>query len=332
MINDRRKTRRPDQEAAAWFTLLSDTEVENEDLEAFGAWVKRDENRAAYRRVEDISQAARALRDDPDMRAAARDALARPVTPPRLGERLADRSPRFWGGLALAGALASAATLWVIAQPRTYQTEVGERLTAHLADGSTLQLNTDTRLRVKLTGGERRIELVKGQAFFDVAHDAARPFVVRAGPMQVRALGTRFDVRREGPGAAVTLAQGRVGVRPDRASADAWTLAPGQRLRLGPDVAAPRPLAVDVAAETGWLSGQVTFHDVALAEAVAEMNRYERAKIVIAPGAPAAARVSGVFLAGDEQDFVAAVAANFDLVSTRRPDGSLELHPPSGGR
>lgn len=332
MINDRRKTRREDREAAAWFTLLNDTEVENEDLEAFGAWVKRDENRAAYRRVEDISQAARELRDDPDMRAAARDALARPATPPRFSERLNDRSPRVWGGLALAGALACGLIVWVIAQPKTYQTDIGQRLTAHLADGSTVELNTDTRLRVKFTGAERRLELVRGQAFFDVAHDASRPFVVRAGPMQVRALGTRFDVRREGPGAAVTLAQGRVGVRPQTANADAWTLSPGQRLRLGPGVAAPRPFAVDVAAETGWLSGQVTFHDVALADAVAEMNRYERAKIVIAPGVPAAVRVSGVFSAGDEQDFAAAVAANFDLVSTRRADGSLELHSPAGDR
>jgi transmembrane sensor len=334
MIDDRRMTRRQEAEAADWFTLLNDDgrEVENEDLERFDKWIQRPGNRAAYRHFEDISERATALRDDPEMRAAAREALTRPKTankpkpaskPPTL--------PFIWGGLGLAGVAACAVFVMFALQPKVYQTEVGGRMTAHLDDGSTVLLNTDTRLRVKFTRGERRLELEKGQALFDVAHDETRPFLVRAGPMQVRAIGTRFDVRHDGPGASVTLTQGRVKVRQDDASDASWTLSPGQALALGPGVNSPHPVEVDVASQTGWASGIVTFRSVPLADAVAEMNRYERAKISLAPGVPTQAQISGVFKPGGDEEFVAAAELSFDLESRRKPDGGVELRPRSGG-
>lgn len=332
MIDDRRMTRRQEDEAAAWFTLLSDAEVENEDLERFDKWIQRPGNRDAYRHFEDISQRAIGLRDDPEMRAAAREALTRSkpgrsATPaPKL-----PKIPRIWGGLALAGALACAALAYLAAQPKTYQTDVGGRLTAHLDDGSTVLLNTDTQLRVRFAHGERRLELVKGQAFFDVAHDASRPFLVRAGPMEVRAVGTRFDVRHDGPGAAVTLAQGKVRVRQEDAAQASWTLSPGQALTLTPGVNSAHPVNVDVAGQTGWMSGVITFRDVALIDAVAEMNRYERDKISLAPGVPTQARISGVFTPGGDEEFVAAAELSFDLQSRRKPDGGMELRPRAGG-
>jgi transmembrane sensor len=332
MIDDRRMTRRQADEAAAWFTLLSDTEVENEDLERFDKWIQRPGNRAAYRHFEDISQRAGALRDDPEMRAAAREALARPQRARRASPT--PRTPgsrRIWGGLALGGALACAAVAYLAMAPKTYQTKVGGRLTARLDDGSTVLLNTDTRLRVRFTHGERRLELVKGQAFFDVAHDASRPFLVSAGPMEVQAVGTRFDVRHDGPGAAVTLAQGKVRVRQEDAAQASWMLSPGQALVLAPGAKSAGPVAVDVASRTGWTSGVITFRDVALIDAVAEMNRYERDKISLAPGVPAQARISGVFTPGDEEEFVAAAELSFDLQGRRKPDGGMELRPRSGG-
>lgn len=331
MIADERKIDRREKEAAAWFTLLSDTEVEVKDLERFEAWLKRGDNRAAYRRMEDISETAAGLRDDPDMRAAAREALDRPR------QAVRPRTPslkRNWlalgGGAALAGALACATTVWFVGVPKTYQTEVGGRATAHLDDGSTVQLNTDTQLRVRFTHGARRLDLIKGQAFFDVAHDADRPFLVNAGPLEVRAIGTRFDVRHDGPQAAVTLAQGRVKVSQEDAAKTSWTLSPGQALVLRPGAQGAQPIKVDVASVTGWVNNEVIFHDVALADAVAEMNRYERAKITLAPGIPAHAKVTGVFTLGQEDEFVAAVTTSFELQSHRKPDGGVELRPRSG--
>ena len=331
MIDDRRKTLRQDKEAAAWFTVLNDAtaEVENEDLEKFDKWIQRDGNRAAYRRIEDISSAAGALRNDPDMRAAALQALARPRPQSQPRARPSLRIPRLWGGLALAGAVAASLVILIGGQAKTYQTDVGGRMTAHLDDGSTVQLNTDSRLRVRFRLGERRLELVKGQAFFDVAHDARRPFLVTAGPMEVRAVGTRFDVRHDGPGASVVLAQGKVQVRAKDVREAGWTLSPGQELVLRSGVRA-HPARVDVASLTGWTNNVITFHDVALIDAVAEMNRYERAKITLAPGVQVHAKISGLFSPGEEGEFVDAAVASFDLDVVHKPDGGVELRPRSG--
>ncbi|WP_343699754.1 FecR domain-containing protein [Caulobacter sp.] len=331
MIDDRRMTRRQEDEAVAWFTRLSDTEVENEDLERFQKWLQRPGNRAAYRHIEDISQQAIDLRDDPDFRAATREILSRPrPAPPAKKAVNWPSSPQLWSGMAVAGALATALVAWLVVQPKTYQTEVGGRLTAHLDDGSTVLLNTDTELKVRFTGGERRMTLVKGQAFFDVAHDAGRPFLVSAGPMEVRAIGTRFDVRHDGPEAIVALAQGRVKVSQQDAQRATWTLTPGQALALEPGASTARPVAVDVATLTGWTSGVITFHNVALSQAVAEMNRYEQAKITLGPGVPSDARISGTFAPGGDEAFVAAVTMSFDLQSHPKPDGGMELRPRSG--
>ena len=101
-------------------------------------------------------------------------------------------------------------------------------------------------------------------------------------------------------------------------------LSAGQRV----DVvrAAPvKPVAVDVAAATGWTSGRLTFKDVPLAEAVAEVNRYSRRQVVLGPGAPADQRVNGEFDAGDTETFARGMAALLDLKSVPRPDGGVEL-------
>jgi len=332
MIDDRRKILRQDKEAAAWFTRLSDTEVEADDLERFDRWIQRDGNRAAYRRIEDISSAAIGLRDDPDLRAAAREALDRPRQAAAASQPRRTLSPRWaWSGLGLAALAAAALVIAVLPPPKTYRTAVGGRMSAQLTDGSTVQLNTDTTLRVRFTHGQRRLELVKGQAFFDVAHDAARPFLVRAGAMEVRAVGTRFDVRHDGPDASVVLAEGKVRVRPERPGAADWALAPGQAITVRPDGQSTGPNRVDVAALTGWTRNLITFHDIALADAVAEMNRYAPSKISLAPGVPAQAKLSGVFSTGDPAEFLDAAKASFDLESRRKPDGGVELRPRSDG-
>lgn len=331
MIDDRRKTDRQDKEAAAWFTLLSDTEVDSDDLERFDTWIQRAGNRAAYRRIEDISIAARDLRDDPELRAAARQALAR--VKPRPGLRSAPRRPalRLWAALGLAGALAAALVVAFIGKPTAYQTDVGGRMTTQLDDGSTLQLNTDTKVLVRFSPGERRIEIIKGQAFFDVAHDARRPFLVSAGPMVVRAIGTRFDVRHDSPAASVVLTQGRVQITTKSQPTAGWTLAPGQAIALDPGGRTNGPTAADTAALTGWTRNIITFHDIALSAAVAEINRYQHSKITLAAGVPAQAKVSGVFTAGDQDEFLDAAKANFDLDVRRKPDGGVELRPRFGG-
>ncbi len=327
MLEDRQGTRRVEREAADWFSRLSQTRVENEDLTAFAEWRRDPLNLAAYNRIEDISRAVRGLADDPEIQVAAREASSRP--PERRDRWTVFRlTPRVWGPtLGLAGVVAASVIGWLTFTAPTYSTAVGEQFSARLDDGSRVQLNTDTRLRVRFTGGVRRVELLRGQAFFEVAHDTQRPFIVAAGSTQVRAVGTKFDVRRDPGEVRVTLAEGKVAVHDGSGGGKDWMLVPGQSLDLGARAKLTRPTPVDVPATTAWTTGYLTFRDVTLAEAVTEINRYTRDKIVLGADAPADRKVSGMFPTGDTGDFIAAVTTLYGLKSTRRPDGGVQLAP-----
>lgn len=230
----------------------------------------------------------------------------------------------------------------------TYGTGVGEQEQVLLADGTRMSLNTDTRVRVDLGAVRRRVSLQHGEALFEVAPDPRRPFVVRVAGSEVVATGTVFDVRftsngTAGPGhaartLAVTLIQGKVTVRPVAGSAgngiaphQAVTMQPGQRMRVdaAADAGAPgalprldRPSLEEVIA---WRRSEALFDNVALSDAIAEMNRYSRTPIVLV-GGPALARlqVSGLYRTGDNAGFARAVAALHGL-SVRERNGRLEL-------
>jgi transmembrane sensor len=274
----------------------------------------------------------RALADDPRLLAIAEAAARRPRGIGAALRALGQRRPsgRATGfGAALAAAMVIGAVLFSQGG-QTYRTQIGERRAISLADGSTVELNTDSQVRVRLSKTQRRLILDKGQAMFAVAHDAGRPFIVTAGDTSVRAIGTRFEVYRAQDGVRVTLAEGRVRVSqaakaggPDAGPAPV-ILTAGERVEIGRAKPAA-PVAVDVAAATGWTNGRLTFKDARLADAVAEVNRYSRRRVVLGQGAPADERVNGVFDAGDTEAFAAGMAAALDLKSAPRPDGGVEL-------
>ncbi len=333
MIEAKNEPTQAEREAADWFSLLMQTRIENEELEAFSAWRRTPENLAAYNRIEDISRLARSLSDDPEMRAAALEARTRRPKPQTWWQRLFARPERDWGvGLAFAGVIAAAVLGLKMLGP-TYQTPIGGQRHVQLADGTRVQLNTDTALKVRFGVGVRRVDLIRGQAFFDVAHNAALPFIVTAGSTEVRAIGTRFDVRREPDGVKVVLAQGKVLVSESGARSTPWTLSAGQTVTTGDKAQGARPLAADLAIETAWTTGHLTFRDTPLAEAVREINRYSREKIVLGPGVPPDGRINGTFPVGQPDDFVATMKTLYGLRQERRPDGGTELSgakPPSG--
>jgi transmembrane sensor len=203
-----------------------------------------------------------------------------------------------------------------------YATRVGEQRLIRLADGTKVRLDTDTQIAVRFAAGERHVRLARGQAFFDVAHDPARPFIVDAGAMRVRAVGTRFDVRRDGADAKVTLVEGVVQVRSEGAPASTWTLKPGEQVALG---RASAPIRADVAAATSWTTGRVIFQGLPLAQAIDEVNRYSPRKIRLEAGAVAAIPVTGSFEAGDTDGFVSAVSDLHGLIAKQAPDGTIVL-------
>jgi transmembrane sensor len=310
------------KEAADWFARLNQRRVTTADVRRFSAWRCDPENARAFARLEALWSATATLGRSPDIQilaeAAARPRRSRPSRNPPKG-----RLVQIGAVGALALVLCAAGSAWLALRPATYATEIGEQRTVALADGSHLILDTGSRVSVRFTGERRTVALTQGQAMFEVARDAGRPFVVRAGDTEVTALGTRFDVRRSGAGARVILVEGRVAVRKPAASDTRWSLSPGQQLLTS----APRPRVapVNVVASTSWSAGRLTFDDTPIAVAVAEVNRYSRSPIVLQDARLASVPVSGVFNVGDIDGFVAALSDLYGLDATISDDGRILL-------
>lgn len=320
MTSDSRDRRR---EAAEWFARLNQKRVTSQDVRDFNLWRKTPENRAAYERVESLWEAAETIGDAPEilrLRAHAK-AGSEPAAQARMRLRQA---------FVPLGAMVAVAVIglgvWRLAYApsQTYATAIGEQRVITLADGSRIELNTDSKIRVRFSNDQRALELVAGQALFDVVPDAQRPFVVAAGETTVTALGTRFDVRRFGDAATVVLVEGRIAVRSPETTAP-WVLTPGKALAT--NASKPAVQAIDAAAATSWTQGRLSFQGVRLDAAIAEVNRYSVKKISLAAPSLSAERISGVFDIGDTASFVAAVTDVYPLDVTAEPDGGALLRP-----
>jgi transmembrane sensor len=215
----------------------------------------------------------------------------------------------------------------------SYTTQIGEQRIVRLMDGSRVTLNSDSRVVVSYRQAERRLSIDRGEAFFEVANEAARPFRVRAGDRVVEALGTSFVVRREAQQLTVTLVEGRVAIRPLAGSlkTDApVTLNPGQRLRVAvSDIKVSDPIvphidAPPIDAVTAWRRGELMLDKTALSDAVAEMNRYDRRQLIIDDAQSAAIQVSGIYHTGDSAVFARMVAGMYGLELSAR-DGNIHL-------
>lgn len=228
----------------------------------------------------------------------------------------------------------------------SYSTDVGEQQSVVLGDGTRMSLNTRSRVRVDLGSTQRRVDVERGEALFEVAKDASRSFIVRAGGSEVLAIGTVFSVKLQGAqgqlddSLEVTLMEGKVTVRAagERGSALApsgpLSLAPGDRLRLarasgtGDRAIAARVDRPQMEGIVAWKRNEAVFEDVSLADAVAELNRYNRTPIVLIGGPSLAKlRVSGSFRTGDAAGFAQSVAALHHL-TVREHGGRLELTLP----
>jgi transmembrane sensor len=202
----------------------------------------------------------------------------------------------------------------IVNRPAAYETAVGESRTVALADGSRMMLNTDTRLRARLAKGRRTVWLDSGEAYFEVAHDATRPFVVEAGGSRVTVLGTKFSVRRDGSHVSVTVVDGRVQVSPVNIAAapaivtrDDLVVADGGAMRVS------RQTALQVDNQLGWRQGRLVLDQMTLAQAAAEFNRYNRVKLVIADPVAAQMRIGGSFNVDNVDGFARLLHQGFGL-------------------
>ena len=199
-----------------------------------------------------------------------------------------------------------------------YSTVVGEQKAVVLADGSSVFLNTDTAISLDWSRQRRRIVLLKGQAEFKVAKDADRPFVVVAGNTAVRALGTVFEVFEQASGAVdVTVSEHAVGVSlQGRSGAESMRVEEGERLHYAGHGELNRAESVNLNQINAWQRGKLIFRDQPLADVVAELNRYSKARIVLKGGDIEQLRVSGVFPI-DDSAVLSALQKAFSIRSTQ---------------
>jgi transmembrane sensor len=183
----------------------------------------------------------------------------------------------------------------------TYATSLGEQRSITLSDGSKVELNSRSRLRVTFTHELRAVELEEGQALFQVAKNVARPFIVRSGATQVRAVGTQFDVNRTPTATIVTVLEGRVAVSDGVASApqantpsEGIYLAAGEQLSVSPQ-SASKPTRANVTQATAWTHKRVLLDAAALTTVAEEFNRYSVRKLMVEDTGATPLRLSGVF-------------------------------------
>jgi transmembrane sensor len=169
-------------------------------------------------------------------------------------------------------------------------TALGQREIVALADGSRVQLSSDSAIDIRYGADQRRVRLVRGEAYFDVVHDAQRPFVVDAGDDAVNDIGTAFSVRLEGDGVAVVVERGAVEVTGGAAPV---MLAPNQRVHYGKGRNA-RVEPANIAEDLAWTSGHLVLEDRSLREVVDELNRYFASSVVLLGGEIADRRVNAV--------------------------------------
>ena len=233
---------------------------------------------------------------------------------------------RLWA-LAASVVLVAGVLAWTthVMMPRaSYSTAVGGLASVPISDGSKVMLNTNSEIRVALTDSERRVNLEQGEAFFQVAKDPSRPFVVIAGNERVVAVGTQFAVRRDALGVRVVVTEGRVRVEPSGGASarvpPAELGAGGVAQSGGEGVLIQQRPVQEVEDFLSWRRGYLVFRDTTLTDAVAEFNRYTTSKIVIEDDEVGALRIGGNFRSDNVEAFLRLLHEGFDIEVEKRDE------------
>jgi transmembrane sensor len=337
-------------EAAAWRVHLSEGGLEHSP--EFEQWLESDpRNEAAWDRIQVPLKFISEHEASPETLQWRRVALAnaQQAASVRWLEPVRVRRTRVWAVAAAVALLGCAALMAAYLQrPEMYRTQIGERRSVLLADGSHVELDSATELQVRYSNHARELTLNRGQARFDVAHDIERPFCVTAGAEKVVAMGTAFNVDLSGSKLVVTLIEGRVVVLPKRAGLSFTTLfSPddlplpaahpsagraqrgielnaGQRLEVSVNGKASDIAPANLERSNAWQNGQLIFDDAPLSVVVEQVNRYARRPLVLQDEDAGRERVSGVFSTDDVDGFVDTLTRYLPIDADVR-DGAIYL-------
>ena len=319
--------------AAEWFTRLNEVPTANRLAltRGFRDWIEQDPRHAeAFARVSTLWEAVGIHAAEPEMVTLRQAALADARNTAQRRWRLSERMPHLWRHALAAcltiAALGAAAYMFMQPTRQIYTTQIAERRVVTLSDNSRVDVDAGSEIAVEFTKKTRLIHLTRGQAYFQVEKNRARPFIVEANGRRVIATGTAFDVETLGKGVRVTLTEGHVTVR---SASDPSTvlakLSPGDQL-VDEGNAPPRITRLaNVLKATSWRQGKLMFDDEPLPYVLAEMNRYSQIKVSVGDMQVAKLRVSGVFNAGDVTSLIDALKAYYPVDAVAGASNQVSL-------
>lgn len=314
-------------QAIEWLIRLRTLELTDTDTQAFAEWLSADvEHAQAFANAEDLfetmSQAVHLNNAQPTT-------PAMPLPKPARSHQL---KPKRW--LAVPLALGLCALLLVLPKPANmwaamlsdFHTDIGEQRTMQLADGSKLLLNTDTAVSVDYQNTRRHITLHQGQAQFIVASDPARPFTVSAGTLNVRALGTVFEVYLKASGDIdLAVQEHAVSTQIQAHNMPPVLVQQGQQLSYS-NGTLKTPTHADEQLTGAWQQRRLVFRDRPLAELVTEIERYRPGRIFLAGSNLGKLRVTGLFSLADTDALLGKITAILGLKATHLGPWCVLLH------
>ncbi|HSZ11819.1 MAG TPA: FecR domain-containing protein [Rhizomicrobium sp.] len=297
--HDLNSARDIEAEAAAWIARQEQVSWTNQDGGVLEAWLSQSiAHRVAYWRLNAAWHRTKRLAA---LRAPEASAVASEA--PAAGKR-------FWRRIVavvvvLAGVGSGFTFLFAKPDEQTFATTLGEHRTIKLPDGSRIELNTDSMLRLAMDAHARTVWLDKGEAYFDVRHDTARPFTVISGDRSVTDLGTQFSVRRDAVALRVAVVQGRVLFDMAEPTRSPTLLSEGDiAVATVGSLSVTKKTARQLSDDTAWRRGMLVFDRVTLGDVAAEFNRYNREKLVIVDAKVAKRTIGATFPIHAVEQFV----------------------------
>jgi transmembrane sensor len=311
-------------EAAEWIGRLRAPDLNGADRQAFSRWLLRSPaHRAAFDTMADLWDGLGMLAES-----RARTRTRTPIETPTVHRR--SRRPVVITTSAVAALLLISLVVLLGLPGQVHQTAPGEMRTVQLTDGTRVTLNTDSRIRVRYGSRQRLVRLDTGsEAFFDVATDPSRPFLVESAHGRARAVGTAFAVHAREHHSRIAVTEGRVAVTPTLTSGDASgqvEVSAGLELSVSAGAApsSPRPLERNL---LSWRQGRLVYDDLPLAEVIDDLNRYMSLRMTISDPELARTRISAVLSITDQSVMLQALSEALPMKWVRVSDQLVIIHP-----
>lgn len=323
-------------QAFAWVVALRGEKVSEKNLEDFSVWLTVDgSHQLAWDEALELWQTMGAVSYLPVDELLAETSAETPAEPQSVpGFGLMDKLQSLWKPMALAFSLAAVGFIAVFnfhPQDEIYAAGTGQYLAVTLADGSVVELNTNSEISVSLTENTREVALHRGEVFFTVATDKDRPFTVDVAGATVRAVGTAFNIYRvTDQSTLVSVSEGIV--RVEEAGGSSVSSAQSKLLTVDEalEIDSVRGLSetkIKNVQATAWRQGQLLFENTSIGDAVEMLNRYLHKKVIVADDVSRSIKISGTFSSRQKKETLAAVAQALGLELTPRGEKWLLSQP-----